>query len=153
MNSKFVFVSQNRKEITMIIYSSEFRTHVAKIDEQHQELIDLINIFDSVEEGSHTKDEIEFMIDRLSDYIVIHFSYEEELMKETGYPESEWHLNWHNGFVAQIHNLKKEFLKNGFSDECVSILDDFIEKWVLRHIKNVDIAFGNYINDYNSRNK
>ena len=70
-------------------------------------------------------------------------------MEKSGYPEYEWHVTWHNGYIAQLKSLKEEFLENGVSEEFICILDDFITKWALRHIRNVDVALGNYLIERN----
>jgi len=133
--------------VAVIIYSSEMKSHVKEIDKQHQWLIDLINAFDSIETKKLTDAKIEKMLTLLSDYVVGHFSYEEDLMLENGYTDYEWHSNWHRSYIVKLDGLKTEFLNNGLSEEFVHILNEFVVKWIVTHIKNVDVKFGAFINE------
>ncbi|MCL1866969.1 MAG: hemerythrin family protein [Oscillospiraceae bacterium] len=129
----------------MIIFSADLKTHIKSIDEQHKELIDRINAFESIKEDSHTSEDIEKTLKFLGDYIVKHFTYEEGLMKDSNYPKYEWHKNWHQGYIMKYEDLKNEYLENGISENFAYILDEFIVKWIVRHIQNVDTELGNYI--------
>jgi hemerythrin len=131
----------------MIIYTSDCKTHIRRIDEQHQELIDLLNLLESLEKDAHSGNEIESTLDFLGEYVKTHFSYEEELMLENGYPHYEWHKNWHQGYISKYTSLKDEYALNGASEEFSTILHDFIIKWIASHIKNVDTTLGKFLNN------
>jgi len=131
----------------MIIFSLELKSHVKEIDEQHQWLFDLINAFDSVGKGIHSDDEIEEMLTGLNEYVAEHFTYEEGLMVESGYPDFDWHHNWHRGYILKLERLKEEFILNGVSEEFDYILREFVEKWIVTHIRNVDTSLGTFINE------
>ncbi|MCL1789341.1 MAG: hemerythrin family protein [Oscillospiraceae bacterium] len=129
----------------MIIFTAELKTHIAEIDEQHKALINLINAFEMVEEDSHTEKDVESTLKFLGEYIVKHFTYEESLMKKSNYPKYEWHKNWHQGYILKYEDLKKEYAENGISEKFIYILEEFIVKWIVRHIQKVDTELSTYI--------
>ena len=129
----------------MIVFTSELKTNIEKIDEQHKELINRINAFEAIKEDSHTDQDIESTLKFLGDYIVKHFTYEERLMEKSDYPKYEWHVNWHQGYVLKYEDLKKEYYENGISENFIYILDEFIVKWIVRHIQKVDTELSAYI--------
>ena len=131
----------------MIILTPELKTYHEKIDEQHQKLINFINALDAMEKGAHTKEEIEEALDFLGSYIDEHFKYEENLMLKSGYSEYEWHMNWHKSYVSKYVNLREEFEKNGMSEQFVFILNEFIIKWIVKHIGNVDVTLGKFLQE------
>ena len=131
----------------MIILTPEHKVRITEIDEQHHELVDLMNFLGSLDKGSHTTESIENALNFLAEYIEKHFVYEEGLMLKCGYPEYEWHKNWHKGYVLKYGTLLEEYFENGISDEFVHILDEFVMKWFDRHIRNVDVNFGKSYNE------
>ena len=130
----------------MIAVTPDLLTHVKEIDEQHEKLFDLINAVEAAGNESYTKEETEKALNFLSAYIIEHFSREEELMRKSDYPEYEWHATWHQGYISKSKSLKEEYDKNGPSEEFTNILQEFIIKWIVTHIRNVDVDLGKHIN-------
>jgi hemerythrin len=91
------------------------------------------------------------MLKFLGEYIVTHFTYEEKLMSESGYHKYDWHKNWHEGYILKYEDLKNEYAQNGISEEFVYILNEFIVKWIVRHIQKVDIEFSVFYKEYTKR--
>ncbi|MCL1981641.1 MAG: hemerythrin family protein [Clostridiales bacterium] len=129
----------------MIAFTKDLKTYVPSIDEQHKELIDLLNNVEIMGTAAHTKEETEKALDFLGAYIERHLSHEEELMAEYGYPEYAWHVTWHEGYIGQFKSLKGEYARNGPSPNFTHILTDFLMKWIITHIRNVDADLGQYI--------
>ena len=132
----------------MIAVTPDLLTYVREIDEQHEKLFDLINAVEAAGNASNTKEETEKALGFLGAYVTEHFSREEGMMRESGYPEHEWHANWHQGYISKFNNLKEEYNKNGPSAEFTNILEEFIMKWIVTHIRNVDVDLGKHINSH-----
>jgi hemerythrin len=117
---------------------------VAKVDEQHKELIDRINMLTAMDIKSISHDEAQRTLNLLGDYIVKHFADEEVLQKQCAYPEYEWHKKQHQIYVQEFDGLRKEFADNGASAKFCSHLNKSIINWIVTHIKDVDVVFGKY---------
>ena len=130
----------------MIAITPDLLTYVKVIDEQHEELINLINAVEAAGTAANTKEETDKALNFLGAYIVEHFTHEEGLMLQTDYPQYEWHSTWHKGYVSKFNNLKEEYDNNGPSEEFTNILNEFIIKWIVTHIRNVDVDLGKHIN-------
>ena len=128
----------------MITFSKDMEIGVAKIDEQHKELIDRINAITSMGSKCLSKDETQKTLDLLGKYVVQHFGDEEALQKECNYPKYEWHKAIHQDFIGDFIKLKEEFEHKGASFDFVVELNKRIVSWIIRHIKNVDVEFGKY---------
>lgn len=137
----------------MIILTQEYKSHIAEIDEQHQELVDQMNSFEGINMDSHTSESIEDELNFLAEYIGKHFKYEEGLMVESGYPDYEWHKNWHKGYVLKFGTLLEEYFENGITEKFAYILSEFVLKWFDSHIKNVDVNLGRFILESRKKNE
>lgn len=128
----------------MLTLTKDMETGVRKIDEQHIELINRINTVTSMGMQSISKEETQKTIDLLGDYIVTHFSDEEALQKQCGYPKYERHREQHQAYIAAFQKLKKEFAENGSSARFTLELNNSVIAWIVKHIKAVDVEFGAY---------
>ncbi len=117
---------------------------IPKIDEQHAELVKMINSATSVGAQSFSPGEIKKKLDFLGDYVVKHFNDEEILQYKSSYPKYEWHKLQHKNFVADFVKLKQEFAANGASAKFSLDLNKSVVGWVVRHIKTADVEFGKY---------
>jgi hemerythrin len=128
----------------MITLTKDMEIGVTKIDEQHRVLIDRLNDVTNMGLKSVSKEETEKTLDLLNEYVAKHFSDEETLQKQSGYPKYEWHKNQHQQYVNELENLKNEFIANGISVKFTIDLNNSIISWIVKHIKTVDVEFGKY---------
>jgi len=128
----------------MITLTKDMEIGVAKIDEQHKELIDRINSITSMGSKCLSKEETQKTLDLLGKYVVQHFGDEEALQKECNYPKYEWHKAKHQEFIGDFIKLKEEFENKGASFNFVIELNNRIVSWIVKHIKNVDAEFGKF---------
>ncbi len=116
------------------------------IDSQHQELISRIKQFvDSCEDGGGKIKAIQ-MLDYLADYTNFHFSAEEKLQKDVGYPGLAEHQKKHEEFKNNLKELE------AFLDEVEGPTDAFVEQvkknvvdWLFNHIKAFDRSVAEFI--------
>lgn len=116
------------------------------IDSQHQELITRIKqLVDSCEQGAGKVKAIQ-MLDYLSDYTNFHFSAEEKLQEEVGYPGLSEHRKKHEEFKKTLHDLDV-FLEEaeGPTDAFVSQVETNVVNWLFTHIKTFDRSVAEFI--------
>ena len=86
-------------------FSENLVTGNELIDSQHKELIDRINkLLDSCEADNGKVTAVN-TLDYLADYTDFHFSAEEKLQQEIGYPDYDKHKSVHEGFKQTIKEL------------------------------------------------
>ncbi len=117
---------------------------VPKIDEQHKELVKMLNAAQSLGIKAFSDTETKRTLDFLGEYVVKHFSDEEALQRQSGYPKHEWHKIQHKNFIEEFVRLKQEFNANGASAKFTLNLNKSIIDWVIRHIKTADAEFGRH---------
>jgi hemerythrin len=133
----------------MITLTKDMETGVAKVDEQHQELVKRLNALISMGTKAVSKEETQKTIDFLGEYIIKHFSDEEALQRQCNYKKYEWHKEQHKSYVNDFKKLKEEFAANGPSAKFTVSLNSSLTNWIIKHIKNVDVEFGKYYKEQN----
>ena len=124
--------------------TKNMETGVAKVDEQHRELINKINELITMGYQAFSKEETEKMIDLLGEYVVQHFADEEELQVQCDYPKYERHKKQHQDFVDDFLERKKEFHEKGTSSKFTLDLIVAVSNWIIKHIQGADVEFSRY---------
>lgn len=106
---------------------------VEKMDAQHRGLINLINEAYEVMQR-HDEHRMSELIDKMRGYANMHFSEEEALMREHGYPEFEAHKFQH----AKFNNEVAEFKRKQFEKTNLSQIFVFLSRWLTTHIMDED---------------
>jgi len=124
-----------KKAPYVITWRDGFKVNIPQVDQEHRHLFTLI--------GALNLQSVDQTVEELLDYVVTHFSNEQELMEKSRYPVYDEHLKLHEEFGAQV----AEFLANGepWSDERVQELRRFLNKWLIGHIMTHDMRFGKWL--------
>lgn len=128
----------------MITLTKDMEVGVPKIDAQHRELINRLNAVISMGVKSVSAEETQKTLNLLEDYVVRHFSDEEVIQKQSGYPKYEWHKTQHQLYVGEIRKLKRTFAANGASSRFTLDMNNSIIEWIVRHIKSADVELGKH---------
>lgn len=116
---------------------------VPLIDNDHKALIHLINrLHESVAAGD-AYDALDDLLNRLVDYIDIHFTREERVMDACGYPEAAGHREEHAGFVDYIKGLRESFTAET-APNLAGDLAAYLKEWLNHHILIQDMAYRSY---------
>lgn len=128
----------------MLELTPEMMTGVAKIDEQHKELVNRINAVVAMGSKSVSAEETSKTISFLGEYVIKHFNDEESLQRQYKYPQYESHKRQHQLFINDFKKLKEEFAANGPSATFSVHLNSSVVTWIIKHIKQLDVEFGKY---------
>ena len=128
----------------MIEIKKDMEIGIPIIDEQHKELVALINNITSMGIKSTNNEEIGKTLDFLGQYVVKHFNDEETLQRQCNYPDYELHKSIHKDFITEFVKFKEEFHAHGTSVKYAMTLNNFIVTWIVKHVKSADVAFGKF---------
>jgi hemerythrin len=120
--------------MTHIVWSSDLDTGIGVIDNQHKRIVEYINQLDDI---SKTRDnsQVATVLDELVDYTLSHFTFEESLMEEAGYPFIKAHKKVHELFAKRIDNYVQRFrMDEDITEELIHTL----KAWLINHIRNDD---------------
>lgn len=128
-------------------FTSELITGNELIDSQHKELIGKINDLLQACENGDGKVKAMKTLNYLEDYTNFHFSQEEALQEEIGYPGIAEHKAKHQEFVATVKELF-EMLEDqeGPTDAFVAQVNKNVVDWFLRHIQGFDRSVAEFKN-------
>lgn len=122
------------------IWNSNFETGVGIIDEQHKELVNIINDYSNLlANNSATLLDIDNTLEKLVDYTKFHFQEEEALMCKAGLDlrHINLHKDLHNSLVEEIISMVPKNSSDKFSAR-THILDLIIH-WLAYHILGIDM--------------
>lgn len=124
-------------------WRSEYEIGHARVDEQHRQLVGMINrMYKAMKEGSGDS-EIEPILDDLLDYAQLHFTVEEEAMRDSAFPGLEAQLQEHVDLTRRVLHLRNKWQKER-SVKTIDLLD-LLRQWFVDHISKSDIEFGRYL--------
>ncbi len=114
-----------------------------QIDEDHQGLFKLI---DDLESAELTKSYLTGILAKLEDYTHEHFSREEELMQQIGFPGFDEHIKEHKMFIEWLDTVKKTYQRSAESPFLVSdLVNNFLNDWLTKHILQEDMKYRDFI--------
>jgi len=122
------------------LWDKHFITGLVGVDNQHKNLVDLINGFgERISAGNGlSKLSIDNMLNELADYAKYHFHTEEKLMRETGVDQRHitQHCAEHQQFMKDISMMYSQ-LSTDKPESAASLLE-FLIYWLAYHILGID---------------
>jgi len=128
-----------------IEWTEDLRINIEEIDSQHQELFRRVNaLLDACGQGKG-RNEVGRVIDFFEEYVITHFSAEEQIMTNAAYPWYDAHKEEHVHFIGRIKDLKKTFLTEGSGVHVVLLTVSTAVSWLANHIRKTDRALGEHL--------
>ncbi|TAN69079.1 MAG: bacteriohemerythrin [Methylobacter sp.] len=121
-------------------WNDNFKTRIARIDEQHRRLIDLINMLANHLAHQSDFNTLESIFTELSEYAAYHFRTEETIWSQYFHEdelEAE-HKRAHRSFVETLLSLKSEENITPL-DQIVADILSFLTHWLAYHILDSDM--------------
>jgi hemerythrin len=120
-------------------WSPDYSVNIRAIDQQHQELVNILNrLFIAVfkREGDKV---IAGILDALMSYTQTHFALEERLMQLAKYKNFEAHKVEHKKLIEQLDQLCKQHL---LEEKTIYFeMLKFLKTWLKEHILGVDTQY------------
>lgn len=126
-------------------WSIMFSTHIDSIDEQHKVLLGYINELHDAMSAGIDKSKMGDILDKLANYTVEHFGYEEALFAKYGYENKDEHEKHHVNLKNQVDGFVKKF-KSG-EVEVSSDLMSFLKDWLMNHIIKEDKKYVHFLKE------
>ena len=127
-------------KIEIFPWNDNFKTDIPLIDEQHQRLVELINLLAGFEIFQSHTPSLDAIFAELTDYSVYHFRSEESIWSQY-FPGDELvllHEKAHQNFIKTVLELKGEENTKP-SDQIVADVLSFLTHWLAYHILDNDM--------------
>jgi hemerythrin len=131
--------------MSFLSWKEELSVNIAAVDEEHRILIDHLNkLYDAMTARSRK----EVVLSALGDLIESsrrHFTHEEKIMSETGYPGYLAHIIEHETLTKRINELKED-VASGKRTVDLDVMH-FLKEWLQSHILSKDMAISSYLHE------
>lgn len=125
-----------------IEWNDSIKTGVKMIDDEHQDLIVMLNRLGRLKCGKEAFFEA---LGELEDYVNVHFKTEEEHMLKIKYPEYVPHKACHDKFIEGIKKFRIKAEHEKIIDGLGEKLFDFAGDWIIKHYSDEDIKLADFI--------
>lgn len=131
--------------MSLITWSEEFSVNIKEVDNQHRQLIEIINQLQRAMKEGKSASVLNDILQRLIDYTDYHFSTEERLMEAYNYPGYVHHKAQHEALKRKVQEFQRLYKQNptGLS---VQLLN-FLKTWLNDHILNTDKQYTRHLNN------
>ena len=122
--------------MSLLQWKQEYSVGIDAMDDEHREMIDLINvIYEKLESGSDP-DEVDDCLGDVYNAISMHFALEENLMRGNRYSEYQAHKDNHEELLDQIRDLMDDFHEDPRSGR--ARLEKRLSDWFAGHFSTFD---------------
>jgi hemerythrin len=122
-------------------WKEEYSLGIQEIDDQHQALL---HSFTEIEQAINSRQKwsnTHYSIVALKEFALMHFAFEEALMRLFGYPETDDHRSTHVRFLATIEDILNSSIRRSADQEMLALLHE----WLTKHILGSDKQYARYI--------
>lgn len=125
---------------TLFDWKSEYDLGIPIIDAQHRGLAAALNSLHFAIVNHLGDTMLDPTIEMVKAYAGVHFTTEELLFRQCGYPDAERHAALHNKLLETMFERGQESLFNQDAGEFL----DFLKNWLITHVLREDRAYRNY---------
>lgn len=118
---------------------------IETIDAQHAELFNRMEMLVEACVAGSGNEEVLRTVDFLNDYVVTHFTAEEDLQIQYGYPDYSAHKLQHLLFLHRLDKFKQEIAEKGVGVNILLNINQMLIDWVRNHIMEDDKRLSNYL--------
>ncbi|MBL0207373.1 MAG: bacteriohemerythrin [Propionivibrio sp.] len=127
----------------MLAWSFTYETGHAGIDAQHKELLRMLNRLDSSTRSGQDESNSRKVMKALIDFVIDHFSFEEKLMHDRGYPYAQAHHSEHLNLVETLSSYDLQLKANAQVNP--HQLTSSLHTWLMHHILDSDKKLGEFL--------
>jgi hemerythrin-like metal-binding protein len=124
--------------MALIEWTNDLVVDEGPIDDQHRQLVDIINKFDEANSRGKGSRVMGTILNELMGYTQEHFSFEEKLLKDADFPNLSQHQSQHRQLIQKLERFQFEFN----SGKRVTIeIKEFLKYWLTSHILKDDMDY------------
>lgn len=135
-----IHLKPQQSELRYFEWTNDLVLGVAKMDDEHQTLVEKINHLILQLDGHHSISEVNSSFGALAQFVIYHFRNEEQYMESIHYPQLASHKKIHERLLTQVTEYKKDLDDNKIQKDK---LVGFLKNWLISHIMGVDRQYAN----------
>ena len=138
-----IVLNKKLTESQFVTWKDEYSVGIETIDNDHKMLLKLINQLQTSSLYYTGDDFDKEALTELLDYTKFHFSREEKMMEDNGYPDFDAHRQQHRNMTDEVINKVKDYEED--SEKTVDDLLDYLKKWLINHINGTDKKYSAFL--------
>lgn len=122
-----------------IEWGERFSVGVTTLDDQHKELIRMINFLIDNQDAGADSEPVADVLQNMTQYAGYHFGTEERLMEAYDYPQYSSHQTEHTEFKAKATRFCMDAIahKNALAGDVLT----YLSAWLTKHILESDMKY------------
>ena len=131
--------------VTLLTWNHACSVGVRAMDDQHGIMMDALNDLRLSLVQGRGRDQVSEGLNRVLEFTRMHFSSEEQLLEQEGFPGLAQHREAHQRLLGQIEEAA---LRTQHNDEVrmqSTLL--FLRDWYMSHIEDLDSQYGAWLNE------
>ncbi|MBK8792736.1 MAG: hemerythrin family protein [Holophaga sp.] len=128
--------------------SADFSVGVARFDQDHKRLADLLNRIHAALIQNRDRAQASQLMDELIQETRFHFFQEEAALKAASYPGLEAHAAEHQALLQEAADLHRQFQAGTISGLA---FPNFLKNWFTTHIKESDRKYSAWLRRHGER--
>jgi hemerythrin len=129
--------------MALIQWSDRYSVGVSTLDNQHRQLIGILNDLHEAMSTARGKDVQNGIVQKLGTYAATHLETEEKLLKAQAYPTFVQHKAQHDAYIAKMKEFQDQ-LRKGEGGVPVALMT-FLKDWWTKHILTTDKEYSAYL--------
>lgn len=125
-------------------WSPDYSVGIRLIDNDHKDLVDTVNELHDAIEAREGCEAVRRALTMLAGYVREHFTREEQLMADYGYPALAAHKRLHVALRRRVHAIRLVHAEDPFRIDPAKLLD-FLRDWLVNHILKSDLQYVPYM--------
>lgn len=118
-----------------LVWTKDLNLGIDVIDKQHIRIVEYINELDDARTSNNKREEVGKIIDAMVGYTISHFTFEESMQEEAGYPFIKAHKKVHELFISKVASFQERFERG---EDVADELHKLLFSWLYSHIKHDD---------------
>ena len=128
-----------------IVWSDALSMSNPEIDAEHQNFIKLVNKLNTeIMSQKRDKAVVEQIMNHIMKDAIAHFSHEERLFAEKGFPDAEGHTEIHSELITKFEQALKEIQNSDFGEVWIKAGLE-IKDLLVSHVINEDTKYIKYL--------
>src|SRR5690349_3052269 len=114
------------------------------LDDHHKMIVDCLKrLGPLIADTTGREDEIKAVLSKLEEFVLVHFSEEEQQFRAAGYPDWRAHKDLHDRMYDVVFGLKSD-VEHGRLPEAAK-LHELLYDWLIKHIMGEDRKYMPYL--------
>ena len=128
----------------MIEWDDKFSVGISRIDDEHKQFIDIVNMAIATKEHNDDPEELREVLHKITMYAITHFATEENYMIEFNYPEYQYHKEEHIDFSVKTQVYQSSIINDDY--QTANEILEYLKQWLVNHIQKTDKKYTNCFN-------